>query len=85
MTDAERVAKVPWQRRVKIHAMRTKGQYVTHIAAQLGMTKATVAAVIEAMVKREEQIRRQKHAPCPKEQWHQPQSPGWRVHGEIRR
>ena len=85
MTDAERVATVPWQRRLQIHAMRKRGQYLTHIAAQLGLSKPTVAAVIHAMVKREEQIRRQKHAPCPKELWHSAITPGWRVHGEIRR
>ena len=85
MTDAERVAKVPWQRRLQIYALYRKGQYRTHIAAQLGLTKATVMAVVDAMEKRQQQIEAQKHAPCPKEQWHMAITPGWRVHGEIRR
>lgn len=81
MTDAERVAKVPWQMRLHIHKRNREGEGQNRLAEALGISKRTIAAVIYEMDLR----MAGKSYPSPQELWNQPQTPGWRVHGEIRR
>ena len=81
MTDAQRVAQVPWSTRMHIRARNLKGEARARIAKSMGIPLRTITAVIYAM----DLWAEGRGEETPQDRWHRTIEPGWKCHGEVRR
>ena len=81
MTDAQRVAQIPWSTRMHIRTRNVKGEARVRIAKSMGIPLRTIAAVLYAM----DLWAEAQDQESPLERWVKPIEPGWKVHGEVRR